>query len=253
MATNRERRGTSGTDFSGVRSSMLSMFGEGGHDFLYGERETTSFTVKMETTFRYRGILDDALNSGADNDRLDGGSGGDVLYGISGTDPLNAGDGHDRLWGEDDDDTLNGGIGNDTLYGGWYGEAGRDYLDGGARADSLWGGDDHNTLKGGAGTDKLYGKAGDDRLDSRAGADTLTGGIRADTFIFGKEKDRVKDSPIWLNFFDLTPELRATQSRSQPSLHIDRLVSAHGDVSLCPMESVAPPPRYRSHIPSSLS
>ncbi len=51
------------------------------------------------------------------NDYLDGGAGDDRLGGKGGNDILLGGSGDDQLWGDDGDDILRGGIGDDRLVG----------------------------------------------------------------------------------------------------------------------------------------
>jgi len=72
------------------------------------------------------------------HDRLDGGTGDDVLY---------AGKGNDRLFGADGNDSLLGGDGFDVLYGG-------------AGSDVLVGGGDTDFLKGGVGADQIFARDG---------------------------------------------------------------------------------------------
>jgi Ca2+-binding RTX toxin-like protein len=83
------------------------------------------------------------------NDEIDGGGGGDKLFGLGGDDALYGGDGNDQL---------SGGFGTDTLYGG----SGNDQLDGGLGTDTLYGGDGDDQLDGGLGADVLYGGFGND-------------------------------------------------------------------------------------------
>lgn len=93
---------------------------------------------------------------------IDGGSGGDYLYGALGEDTLYGGTGVDKLWGRGGADTLSGGVGIDRLDGG----------------------DGNDELDGGADSDALYGGLGVDHLVGGSGKDSLTGGDATDYFTF---------------------------------------------------------------------
>jgi len=162
------------------------------------------------------GSGDDRLQGGSGNDIINGGDGDDTLLGGAGNDLIFGGDGDDALHGEDGNDTLIGGLGGDnTLYGGagndtLGGSSGDDVLHGGAGNDKLMGdwmpydsngvryqgyGDD--TLHGGAGNDWLYGDEGNDALHGGVGNDFLDGGTGDDTLhgedgndkLYGKDGD----------------------------------------------------------------
>ena len=83
-----------------------------------------------------------ASATGDGNDRIDGGSGDDTLYGAGKNDSLIGGSGGDKLYG---------GSGNDVLTGG----PGDDRLEGGSGHDVLKGGPGKNTYVGGAGRDTI--------------------------------------------------------------------------------------------------
>jgi hypothetical protein len=85
------------------------------------------------------------------DDTIDGGNGGDWIFGLPGDDLLIGGNGADVIYG---------GPGNDTIYG----------MNG---ADRLY---------GGAGDDQLYGGAGPDELEGGPGVDIMLGGDGADVF-----------------------------------------------------------------------
>jgi hypothetical protein len=85
------------------------------------------------------------------DDTIDGGNGGDWIFGLPGDDLLIGGNGADVIYG---------GPGNDTIYG----------MNG---ADRLF---------GGAGDDQLYGGAGPDELEGGPGVDIMLGGDGADVF-----------------------------------------------------------------------
>ncbi|MDT3337652.1 type I secretion C-terminal target domain-containing protein [Shewanella sp. SP1S1-7] len=89
----------------------------------------------------------------------------------------------------DGDDKLNGGIGDDILFGQGgddilNGESGNDILIGGAGNDILSGGTGNDTLSGGFGNDILSGGEGNDTLIGGLGNDTLSGDSGADTFVW---------------------------------------------------------------------
>ncbi|MCV2876756.1 Hint domain-containing protein [Rhodobacteraceae bacterium XHP0102] len=120
---------------------------------------------------------------GAGNDSVDGtssttgialdtGAGNDTVAGGTGNDSIAGGDGRDVLDGGDGNDTLDGGAGNDSLAGGF----GRDSLIGDAGNDTLRGGVGIDTLEGGAGDDSLDGGLGNDSIIGGAGNDTVDGG-----------------------------------------------------------------------------
>ncbi len=67
------------------------------------------------------------MSGGRDDDCIDGGTGGDNLfgsigkdriYGLSGNDHLNGGPGSDRLSGGSGNDTINAAFGQDRIFGG---------------------------------------------------------------------------------------------------------------------------------------
>ncbi len=153
----------------------------------------------------------------------DGGTGPDVMRGISTSDVMTGEANSDKLFGLGGNDVLDGGAGNDKLWGG----TGDDILIGGAGADTLTGGDGSDTasyasatglvvvdlsvtgaqnthaggtdtlsgienLVGSAFSDTLTGDGGANRLTGGAGHDTLTGGGGADTFVF----TQLADSPF---------------------------------------------------------
>lgn len=126
-----------------------------------GDFHDEIFTVKA-------GESADFWSNGRDN--LSGGTGDDILYGLSGNDTMSGGSGDDTLFGQSGSDKLNGGAGNDVLIGG----AGDDTLNGDGGDDALY---------GGAGDDVLDGGVGNDTLIGGTGADTMRGGNGADTFI----------------------------------------------------------------------
>ena len=132
-----------------------TIYGNGGNDTLGTDLETSSVT----------------LYGGADNDKVFGGAGYDLLVGDdfnkatgvasgSGIDLVKGGDGHDRIYGAGGGDELLGENGNDLIYGG-------------------------------SGNDRLVGGSGLDVLVVGLGRDTLFGGLESDTFVI--QRDRSND------------------------------------------------------------
>jgi len=162
----------------------------------------------------------DVMRTGTDLvDILNGGTGDDVMWGLSGNDTLQGFGGEDFLYGGSGHDILNGGAGNDFIYGGSgfdianYAHAiaamnvdlatgrasggdGIDYLysienvKGSTFGDRLTGDDLANTLLGEAGNDVLMGGAGDDRLIGGLNNDALDGGSGNDLLDGGDGNDR---------------------------------------------------------------
>ena len=65
-------------------------------------------------TFYLAGLGNDRLNGNSGNDRLFGGNGNDILNGNANDDQLYGGNGDDRLFGGANKDKLFGGAGKDT-------------------------------------------------------------------------------------------------------------------------------------------
>jgi Ca2+-binding RTX toxin-like protein len=129
------------------------------------------------------------------NDRLDGTTLGDSLFGLQG---------HDLLKGLQDDDCLFGGVGSDRLSGGGdddrllgddsrRGVGGNDRLSGQAGDDMLVGGPGRDRLSGGRGNDRLAGGPGRNRLFGGLGNDRLNGvNGRVDRLKCGRGRDRAR-------------------------------------------------------------
>ena len=139
----------------------------------------------------------------ADSDVLDGGGGGDHMYGGLGDDVYVVHGAQDMVFenineGEDlvesyisyalgdnvEDLTLMGSSGlngtgnalNNTILGNagansLHGGDGKDYIDGGRGNDTIDGGNGNDTITGGDGDDTIYASAGSDSIDGGAGAD----------------------------------------------------------------------------------
>ncbi len=119
---------------------------------------------------------------------VNGGPGDDVIQaggvgGLSAEDVrIDGGDGNDLLDAGGGFGKLRGGAGADRLLGGPEADA----LDGGSGADTLSGGEGNDALNGGGGQDRLFGGAGSDELadgdrdnetgDAAVGPDLLVGG-----------------------------------------------------------------------------
>jgi len=184
----------------------LTIYGEGGNDFIVGGNGNDTLLGGLGNdrlygnegnnilrggdgddyiyTYTYSGTNelygdagDDKLYGGTGNDVLDGGVGDDKLNGYEGDDSLSGGDGDDYLSGYEGDDTLLGGLGNDRLYG----NEGNNILRGGD-------GDDYISTYTYSGTNELYGDGGNDTILGGTGIDVLDGGIGDDT-LYGYEGD----------------------------------------------------------------
>jgi len=97
---------------------------------VYGAAGADQLTVDTKLTTPVE------LHGGAGDDTLQGGGGGDILFGEHGNDTLAGNSGHDVLVGGHGNDGLNGGRGNDVLLGG----SGLDRLKGDDDWDLLFGG-----------------------------------------------------------------------------------------------------------------
>jgi Ca2+-binding RTX toxin-like protein len=189
--TDNEMRGTQGGDTLNGKAGNDTMIGYGGNDSYNIDQVgdvvveeanggndtittslstfTLSETGNVENLIGGRNI-DNSLSTSpvslAGNsvaNRIEGGSGNDLLLGAGGNDLLFGGNGNDSLYGEDGDDQLNGQNGNDLLFGG-------------------------------AGSDRLDGGTGNDVLDGGTGADTMIGGDGDDTFYVDDANDVVEDT-----------------------------------------------------------
>ncbi len=123
--------------------------------------------------------LDD-VDGTAEDDVIDGGEGGQRIFGNEGDDVLIAGE---------DDDKAFGGDGSDLVFG----EEGDDFLRGGDQSDLIFGGD---------GEDTLFGDLGDDIL---VGADV----IDEDPFVERIRSDGTVDAALLDNY---TPALEDNEA-----------------------------------------
>jgi parallel beta-helix repeat protein len=189
------------------------LHGDDGDDYLDGgdDRDTLSGGSGEDYLFAGAGIgdalsgdagddylvgSDDGADSDPDffdavffGDRLDGGTGDDVIFALGGA---------DYVLGGDDDDRIDTGLGADYVLAGlgddWVfaGHGSGDLVFGGAGDDVLYG--SHfgaDTLDGEAGRDRLYGQGGTDTLNGGADDDFLDGGADADTLDGGDGHDEL--------------------------------------------------------------
>jgi Ca2+-binding RTX toxin-like protein len=114
--------------------------------------------------------------SGSGNDKIVGGTRGDILY---------ADLGGDEIWGLGGNDRIYGSSQNDKLYGG----DGADLIEDSHGRDLVRGGNGDDTLFGHGGKDVYYGDAGNDRITMHeytdvADTDRIFGGAGADTVMY---------------------------------------------------------------------
>ncbi|AFO88399.1 hemolysin [Phaeobacter inhibens] len=115
----------------------------------------------------------DSLIIGDDsNETLDGGAGGNTIFGLGGDDLIIGG--RDTLASRDINNTIDIADLEDQT----------ETDDGN---DALYGGDGNDTINGGAGDDLLDGGDGDDLLRGQAGVDVFRGGAGIDTVDFSQE------------------------------------------------------------------
>ena len=137
------------------------------------------------------------IEGGSGNDVIRGGVGADTLYGNLGSDNIKGGGGGDRLQGGDGNDRMFGEGGSDFIYGGagddkLYGNGNDDLIRGGSGADFIIGGFDNDTLYGEAGDDTINGGPGDDQLFGGAGSDMLLGADGSDSLFGGTADDTLR-------------------------------------------------------------
>lgn len=170
--------------------------GDGGNDFLIGERRESSFVsafMGLNVNFSAADAFDPlnasfggafATDSGATNDSLYGGSGNDVLAGGDGGDVLNGGTGRDWVTYLSSPDGLGAVV--DLANGGTAGHAAGDVY---TSVENVQGSNNHDTLTGTNGDNELRGMYGSDLLTGLYGNDTLMGAQGLDTLKGGKGND----------------------------------------------------------------
>ena len=121
----------------------------------------------------------------SDNDRIIGGQGDDIAFGMRGDDVVRGGQGDDQLWGNSGNDDLRGGAGNDQIAGG----SGNDAIRGQGGNDVIKGNTGDDTIAGNGGADDIQGNSGNDVIADGGGHDTVSGGSGDDIFIAGSGRD----------------------------------------------------------------
>ncbi|UWR42399.1 M10 family metallopeptidase C-terminal domain-containing protein [Phaeobacter inhibens] len=116
--------------------------------------------------------LDSLIIGDDSNETLDGGAGGNTIFGLGGDDLIIGG--RDTLASRDINNTIDIADLEDQT----------ETDDGN---DALYGGDGNDTINGGAGDDLLDGGDGDDLLRGQAGVDVFRGGAGIDTVDFSQE------------------------------------------------------------------
>jgi Ca2+-binding RTX toxin-like protein len=193
--------GGDGDDVLQGGTDVDDLDGDGGNDTLdFGDR-SDPVVVDLDENADSDGddFGDDIENAGggAGDDRLTGGSGGNVLSGGAGNDTIDGNSGSDRFAGGPGIDTADysrrGGAVSVTLDDnaddGENGE--RDLVQ--TDVEAATGGSGNDTLTGSAGSNLLAGGAGDDRLAGGKGADRIEGGDGSDTV---KSKDGVRENVL---------------------------------------------------------
>jgi len=180
-------------------NDQIIVNGGAGNDFLFVSTPPASaaqFVLDGGTggDFLFGGVGNDIILGGAGADTIDGGAGADILdYRASATAvALDLGLGT----GSAGDAAGDGIAGIEQVVGSLF----ADTLTGGANVDKLFGDGGNDILVGMGGNDDLRGDAGADRLTGGAGADQLTGGLGADRFVLlaaadsaGATRDVVRD------------------------------------------------------------
>ncbi len=190
-------------DFQQPGTASINTPGTGGADAVNGGTGDDILNGLSDTDTLDGGSGNDVINGGSDGDTAVGGAGNDVVNAGSDEDVVNTGEGDDIANGGSGDDSINGLGGNDLINGG----SGNDTLMGGDGDDLLNGGSGNDWLQGGSGNDLLRGAAGDDRIEGGVGADTLFGGQGDDVFVYNAASefgDLVMDFEIIRDRIDLT-------------------------------------------------
>ena len=137
-------------------------------------------TIKVAPNVKVNVVVDggdgnDAITTGAGDDRVDGGAGDDTIR---------TGAGRDDVFGNTGADDIDAGEGDDVVYGG-----GGD--------DRLGGGEGTNFIEGGAGDDAIDGTQGRNMISAGRGDDAITSGSKLGNRIYnGDGADTVVDATI---------------------------------------------------------
>ncbi len=219
-------QGSDGNDIIGLKRSPLSISGieeiDGGGGFDILRLSTGPDRLDLRTV------------TVTSIERIEGGSGNDVIFGSEGRDVIAGGRNNDRMYGGGGNDIFligtasgsdffNGGDGFDTILGTsqnnvLFVSRGRadlvsiERIDLGAGTDTiqLGGGNDVLNLSSidVRGVEKIHAGAGNDRITGSSGSDTIWGGGGRDTFVFAGNfgHDTIAD-------FDLGPTRRSVIDR----------------------------------------
>jgi Ca2+-binding RTX toxin-like protein len=219
--------GWTGDDIITGGTGRDQMYGGDGIDTVDFEFLTTGGNFNLATGIAsLSGLFNEKI---VDFENIITGAGNDTIYGGGGGDIINAGAGNDTIYDRPGEDDLDGGAGIDTInVTSWGGDsiynlssgfasrpfsssrermvnfeniitgAGRNVVSGtagsnvittGAGDDTIYAQDGNDTLNVDAGDDNLYGGKGNDSLNGNDGNDTLNGGIGNDILKGGNGND----------------------------------------------------------------
>ncbi len=189
-----ELSGNNGADQLQGMGGLDTLDGGIGSDFAIYTDKSGAVTVQLNgavaTKVNLNGVLEDFISN---IENIQGGSGGDILFG----DSLD-----NQLLGEGGQDKLSGGIGDDVLNGG----ADSDSIAGDENNDTIHGDDGNDFLGGGAGNDRVFGDADNDEINGGLGQDELDGGSGIDTLLYVERTGSVRielrnnaDSTVFIN------------------------------------------------------
>lgn len=186
--------GNNGADQLQGMGGLDTLDGGTGSDFAIYTDKSGSVTVQLNganvAQVNLNGLLEDNIRN---FENIQGGSGGDILFG----------DGLvNQLLGEGGQDKLSGGFGDDVLNGG----ADSDSIAGDENNDTIHGDDGDDFLGGGADNDRVFGDADNDEINGGLGQDELDGGSGIDTLLYIERTDRLRielrnnaDSTVFVN------------------------------------------------------
>lgn len=167
---------------------------------------TLDGSTYTNTTLRSTGVVQDKIRN---FENVQGGAGGDHIYGDVKANVFYGNGGDDTLWGKGGIDTLFGGAGTDWVV--FYDKTSSQNViaaldaNGNGTASVNGVADDNyfgmENIQGGAGSDKLTGNGGINILQGEGGNDTLKGGAGADTLNGGTGVDTVDFADALVNLF----------------------------------------------------